>query len=92
MFGWTVEALNMLVLPMIRDQYVHCLYCGGMGWGGVGSGSHDGCLEEDRHLPMFGWTVEALNMLVLPMIRDQYVDCLYCGRGGGWVVGHLGLS
>ena len=32
---------------------------------------HGGTLEEDRRLPMFGWTVEALNMLVLPMIRDQ---------------------
>ena len=29
------------------------------------------CLEEDRRLPMFGWTIEALNMLVLPMIRDK---------------------
>ena len=32
---------------------------------------HSGCLEEDRRLPMFGWTVEGLNMLVLPMIRDK---------------------
>ncbi|KAL4232715.1 hypothetical protein ACF0H5_007403 [Mactra antiquata] len=29
------------------------------------------CLEEDRRLPMFGWTNEALSMLVLPMIRDK---------------------
>ncbi|XP_053398015.1 uncharacterized protein LOC123552518 isoform X2 [Mercenaria mercenaria] len=32
---------------------------------------HGSCLEEDRRLPMFGWTIEALNMLVLPMIRDK---------------------
>ena len=54
-------------------------------------GGREGCLEEDRRLPMLGWTIEALNMLVLPMIRDQYVDCLYWGVGG-LVVGHLGLS
>ncbi|XP_052808642.1 uncharacterized protein LOC128237296 isoform X2 [Mya arenaria] len=33
--------------------------------------AHGSCLEEDRRLPMFGWTTEALNMLVLPMIRDK---------------------
>ena len=32
---------------------------------------HGGTLEEDRRLPMFGWTIEALNMLVLPMVKDQ---------------------
>ncbi|XP_074640004.1 uncharacterized protein LOC141898094 isoform X2 [Tubulanus polymorphus] len=30
-----------------------------------------GVVEEDRRLPMFGYTVETLNMLVLPMIRDR---------------------
>ena len=44
-----------------------------------------GCLEEDRRLPMFGWTVEALNMLVLPMIRDQYVALFLFGGGEGEV-------
>ena len=42
---------------------------------------------------MFGWTVEALNMLVLPIIRDEYVDCLYCGGGGvewGSLLGGVG--
>ncbi|XP_052242063.1 uncharacterized protein LOC127852221 isoform X2 [Dreissena polymorpha] len=32
---------------------------------------HGSCLEEDRRLPMFGWTTEALNMLVLPMVKDK---------------------
>ena len=42
---------------------------------------------------MFGLRIDALNMLMLPMIRDQYIDCLYCGGWGGvgLVVGHLGL-
>ncbi|XP_071114158.1 uncharacterized protein [Haliotis cracherodii] len=34
----------------------------------LGRGS---CVEEDSRLPMFGYTIEALNMLVLPMIRDK---------------------
>ena len=35
-----------------------------------------GVIEEDRRLPMFGWTVEALNMLVLPMVKDKYVQVI----------------
>ncbi|KAK6187782.1 hypothetical protein SNE40_005732 [Patella caerulea] len=32
---------------------------------------HGECVEEDPRLPMFGYTIEALNLLVLPMIRDK---------------------
>ncbi|ESO83470.1 hypothetical protein LOTGIDRAFT_133427 [Lottia gigantea] len=32
---------------------------------------HGGCVEEDPRLPLFGYTIEALNLLVLPMIRDK---------------------
>ena len=28
-------------------------------------------VEEDRRLPMFGYTVETLNMLVLPMVKTK---------------------
>ena len=29
-------------------------------------------VEEDRRLPMFGYTVETINMLVLPMVKTKY--------------------
>ena len=28
-------------------------------------------VEEDRRLPMFGYTVETINMLVLPMVKTK---------------------
>ena len=28
-------------------------------------------VEEDRRLPMFGYTAETLNMLVLPMVKQK---------------------
>ncbi|KAL5009527.1 hypothetical protein ScPMuIL_011832 [Solemya velum] len=33
--------------------------------------SHGSCLEEDKRLPLFGYTIETLDLLVLPMIRDK---------------------
>lgn len=33
---------------------------------------YDGCVvDEDRRLALFGWTVENINLLILPMIRSQ---------------------
>lgn len=28
-------------------------------------------VEQDRRLPMFGYTVETLSLLVLPMVKDR---------------------
>ena len=33
-------------------------------------------VETDRRMPLFGYSVEDLNMLILPMLRDGY-DLLY---------------
>ena len=30
-------------------------------------------MEEDRRLAMFGWNLEALNMIILPMVYHKYV-------------------
>jgi hypothetical protein len=30
-------------------------------------------MEEDRRLPMFGWNLEILNMVVLPMVLTKLV-------------------
>lgn len=32
---------------------------------------HGSVVEEDRRLPMYGWNIEALNMLVLPMVKSK---------------------
>ena len=34
-------------------------------------------VEEDRRLPMFGYTVETINMLVLPMVKTKYSNILF---------------
>ena len=31
-------------------------------------------MEEDRRLAMFGWTLETLNMIVLPMVYNKLVS------------------
>jgi len=28
-------------------------------------------MEEDRRLAMFGWNLETLNMIVLPMVQNK---------------------
>lgn len=33
--------------------------------------SHGGFLEKDRRLALYGYTVEAINLLVLPMVKDK---------------------
>ena len=30
-----------------------------------------GIMEWDRRLPVFGWTVETINMLIAPMITSK---------------------
>ncbi|XP_041354050.1 putative glutamate synthase [NADPH] [Gigantopelta aegis] len=32
---------------------------------------HGGCVEEDLRLVMFGYTIEALNLLILPMVQEK---------------------
>lgn len=34
--------------------------------------THAGFLEEDRRLSLYGFTTEAINLLVLPMVKDKY--------------------
>ena len=43
-------------------------------------------IEEDRRLPMFGWNIEALNMLVLPMVKTKSVVILYTYKM--WCIAH----
>jgi hypothetical protein len=31
-------------------------------------------MEEDMRLPMFGWNLETLNMVVLPMVQTKLVN------------------
>ena len=37
---------------------------------------HGSIVEVDRRLPMFSYTVEVLNMLVMPMVKTRSVDVL----------------
>ena len=32
---------------------------------------HDGWLQKDPRIPLFGYTMEIINMLVLPMVKDR---------------------
>ena len=32
---------------------------------------HGGCVEEDLRLAMYGYTIEALNLLILPMVLEK---------------------
>ena len=32
---------------------------------------HGGVMEEDRRLALYGYSVETLNMLVLPMVKTK---------------------
>ena len=30
-------------------------------------------MEEDRRLALFGWNIEAVTLLILPMVQNKYV-------------------
>ena len=34
-------------------------------------------MEEDRRLALFGWNIEAVTLLILPMVQNKYV--CHCG-------------
>ncbi|KAJ8315663.1 hypothetical protein KUTeg_007813 [Tegillarca granosa] len=43
----------------------------------IQTSTHAGFLEEDRRLSLYGFTTEAINLLVLPMVKDKY-DIYLC--------------